>query len=79
MGADMGKVIMGAEALDGYLTEDDLRHLNEMNVLYQETIENFTVLEKENEAENTAVTKYIKENPNTDFTLFCNECRAEMI
>ena len=44
----MGKVIMGAEALDGYLTEDDLRHLNEMNALYQEAIENFAVLEKEN-------------------------------
>ena len=44
----MGKVIMGAEALDGYLTEDDLKHLNEMNALYQEAIENFTVLEKEN-------------------------------
>ena len=33
----------------------------------------------QNEAENLAATKYIKENPNTDFTLFCNECRAEMI
>ncbi len=31
----------------------------------------------QNEAENLAATKYIKENSNTDFTLFCNNPGVE--
>ncbi|AGT44358.1 uracil phosphoribosyltransferase [Treponema pedis] len=43
----MGKVVMGAEALDGYLTEDDVNNLHEMNELYTKAMNCFSILETE--------------------------------
>ena len=42
----MRKVIMEAEALDGYLTNDDIANLNQMNELYAKASNRFSGLEK---------------------------------
>ncbi len=42
----MNKVIMKAQDLDGHLTDRDLRHLDEMDKLYQEAMKDFVNLEK---------------------------------
>lgn len=50
----MRKVVMEAEALDGYLTKDDINYLNEMNGLYTECMNNFLLLEKSSQEKKEA-------------------------
>ncbi len=66
----MGKIVMGAEALDGYLTEDDVRHLNEMNELYSKTMTYFSVLEHEKDEK--------KEKANSEIIKLYNEMGQRM-
>lgn len=52
---------MGAESLDGYLTDDDIKRLNEMNGLYTKAMSWFSIFEKDSvEKRNQAHSEIIK-------------------
>ena len=40
------KIILKADALEGFLTEEDNRHIAQMSSLYEKTMKCFTVLEE---------------------------------
>ena len=40
----MSKIVLGADSLDGYLTESDIGYLSRMDTLYARAMESFKIL-----------------------------------
>ncbi|QEN05732.1 uracil phosphoribosyltransferase [Thiospirochaeta perfilievii] len=46
------KIILKADALDGYLTNEDKKHIDDVTLLYEETMKQFKILDEQSENDN---------------------------
>lgn len=72
----MSKVIMEAEALDGYLTKEDFSYLKEVELLYLKALKQFEILENGNNTQKKEAEKFLIDIYNDIGKMMQNICKS---